>query len=108
MAEVKTIALADIIPRGGNWRCAALPGAITRSIWWGRIEVANVNPCGDLDDKVEGNIAMGLAAMPAACMALRMIRDRANPESEIGQIARIAIEYIERPAPAISEPEEEE
>lgn len=109
MPDTKPItSIHQIIPGGGNWTCVFAPGAITRSVMWGRIEVALVNPNGDLDDGTEGNVAMGLTAMPAVCMALRMIRDRVNPDSEAGQIARLAIEYIERPAPRLVEPDDDE
>lgn len=102
---------AALVPPGGDWRCVAPEGAITRSIVWHEIEVALVNPAGDMRDRLEGEIAMGLTATPVLDRALRVISILANDPANaplIGQIARAAVAYIERPAPAIHEPEEEE
>lgn len=101
---MKTITtIADIIPAGGDWKCVAAPGDITRRVIWGRIEVAIINPRGDLGDSSEANVAMGITAMPTACMALRLIRERAPAGSEIHRIAQLAIDKIEEAAPALVE-----
>lgn len=100
-----------LIPAGGNWQCTAEEGAITRSIFWRRTEVALVNPRGDLDDRTEGYIAMSLRATPVMDKALRVIAVLASkPENLalIGKIARAAIAYVEQPAPVIPEPDDEE
>ena len=100
-----------LIPSGGDWRCVAPEGAVTRSVMWGSVEVALVNPNGTLGDYVEGEVAMGIRATPVMDKALRVIfilaRDAENLDL-IGRIARAAIEYVEAPAPAIHEPEEAE
>jgi len=100
-----------IIPAGGDWRCIAEEGAVTRSIIWRGTEVALINPRGDLDDLTEGEIAMGIRATPVMDKALRAIFVLAQkPENMdlIGRIARAAIDYVEQPAPRIVEPEEPE
>ena len=100
-----------IIPGGGDWQCVAPEGAITRSIVWRGTEVATVNPRGDLDDRVEGQIAMGIRATPVMDKALRTIFVLAkDPENLdlIGEIARAAIDYVEKPAPRLVEAEEAE
>lgn len=102
---------AALVPPGGDWRCVAPEGAITRSIVWHEIEVALVNARGDMSDRLEGEIAMGLTATPIMDRALRVISILANDPANaplIGQIARAAVACIERPAPAIHEPEEED
>jgi hypothetical protein len=102
---------AALIPPGGNWRCIVKQGAITRSIGWNDVEVALVNPRGDMLDCLEGQIAMGIRATPIMDRALRVIFILAGDPSNldlIGRIARAAIDYVEQPAPAIPEPEEEE
>lgn len=100
-----------LVPPGGDWRCVAQDGAITRSIVWNEIEVALVNPRGDMLDRLEGEIAMGLRATPIMDRALRVIfvlaRDPTNL-ALIGQIARAAIDYVEQPAPDVPEPDEED
>lgn len=101
---------AAMIPSGGDWRCVAEEGAITRTIMWRAIEVAQVNPRGDMPDDTEGQIAMGLRATPLLDRAMRAIfvlaKDPANLEL-IGDMARAAIEYIEQPAPALQTREDE-
>ena len=101
---------AALIPPGGDWQCVAEDGAITRSIVWNRTEVALINPRGDLRDQTEGRIAMGIRATPVMDRALRVIfvlaREAENLDL-IGRIARAAIDYVERPAPPVHEPEEE-
>lgn len=102
---------AALVPPGGNWRCIAEQGATTRSIVWNEMEVALVNPRGDFLDHLEGELAMGIRATPIMDKALRVIfvlaRDPANLDL-IGRIARAAIDYVEQPAPAMPEPDEEE
>lgn len=97
---------AALVPGGGDWQCVAEPGDITRKIVWGRIEVALVNPRGDLSDYTEGQIAMGLRATPVMDKALRAISvlagDPANL-SLIAAVARAAIATVEQPAPGIGE-----
>jgi len=97
-----------LIPPGGEWVCRAPRGAITRSIHWRGKEVALVNARGDLDDRTEADIAMGLRATPLMDKALRTIAGLADdPENLalIQRIARAAIAYVEMPAPAITEPD---
>jgi hypothetical protein len=97
---------AALVPGGGDWRCVVPEGAVTRSIVWGRIQVAQINPRGDLHDMIEGQIAMGMAATPVMDKALRVIsvlaKDPANNDL-IVRIARAAIDMVEWPAPAIEE-----
>lgn len=106
----KTIQQA-LIPAGGDWQCIAPEGAITRTVVWGRTEVALVNPRGDLPDPTEGQIAMALRATPLMDKALRTIsilaKDPTNSEL-IERIARAAIDYVQQPAPRIIEPEDDE
>jgi hypothetical protein len=100
---------AALIPAGGKWECTASNGAITRSIVWRGIEVALVNPRGDLDDVIEGQIAMGFRAAPVMDKALRvifMLSQQPNTSDRIGKIARAAIDYVEQPAPPISDPDD--
>jgi hypothetical protein len=100
-----------LVPPGGDWRCVAPEGAITRSIVWQGMEVALVNPRGDMLDRLEGEIAMGLTATPIMDRALRVILVLANDPANadlIGKIACAAIHYVERPAPDIQEPGDEE
>lgn len=99
-----------IVPAGGEWACEAPEGCTTRSIMWGRTEVALVNPRGDLGDYVEGQIAMGLRATPAMDKALRAIFVLAGDADNldlIKDIARAAIAYVEQPAPSIPGPEDD-
>jgi len=102
--------LKALVPPGGDWRCVAEDGAITRSIVWNGTEVALVNPRGDMHDHLEGQIAMGLCATPVLDRALRVIwilsKDAANLEL-IGRIARAAVHCIEMVAPPLPEPEED-
>lgn len=98
-----------ITPAGGDWQCVAPMGAITRTIMWRETEVARINPRGDLNDYTEGNIAMGIRATPVMDKALRAIWVLAkHPENLdlIGDIARAAIDYVEKSAPRIADPEE--
>ena len=100
-----------LVPHGGDWQCTAREGAITRLIEWNGREVALVNPRGDLDDRTEGQIAMGLCATPALDKALRVIYVLASdPDNSdlIGRIARAAVCYIERDPPVIREPADDE
>lgn len=103
--------IAAVTPGGGDWTCEAKAGAITRSVMWGGTEVALVNPRGQLSDATEGDIAMGLRAMPVCDKALRVIMALAqDPENAplIAQIANSVIAYIELPAPKITRPADEE
>jgi len=100
---------AALIPPGGDWRCVALEGAIMRSITWQDMEIALVNPRGDMHDHLEGEIAMGIRATPIMDRALRVIFVLARNTENLGlveRIARAAIDYVEQPAPRIPEPEE--
>jgi len=102
--------LAAITPPGGEWATVAYDGAITRSVRWNGTEVCQVNPQGQLDDLTEGQIAMGLRAMPVTDTALRVIMTLATDPANaplIAKIAETAIAYIEAPAPRLKEPEEE-
>lgn len=99
------------MPGGGEWRAMANHGAVTRSIMWGAVEVALVNPQGRIDDHTEGQIAMGMRATPLMDAALRSIIVLAEaPENLplIRELAISAIAYVEQPAPRIEEPEPEE
>jgi hypothetical protein len=98
-------------PPGGDWTCVAPEGAICRSVVWGRQEVAYVNPSGDIGDVVEGQIAMAMRALPTMDAALRAIIVLAgNPANAplIAELAESVIAFVELPAPAIKQPEEEE
>ena len=100
-----------VIPPGGDWTCVAPEGAICRSVLWGLQEVAYVNPRGDIDDRVEGQIAMAIRALPAMDAALRSIIVLAgNPANSalIAQIAESVIAFVEMPAPRIEEPDDDE
>ena len=100
-----------LIPSGGDWQCVTPEGAITRSIVWGQIEVALVNPRGDLGDATVGQIAMALRAAPLMDKALRSISILAKDPTNsalVERIARAAVDYIEQPAPRFVEPEDEE
>lgn len=100
-----------MIPAGGNWECIAEAGAITRLIKWGNTEVALMNPRGDLGDIIEGQIAMAFRSLPLMDHALRSIIVLAeNPENLalIREMAATCIAYVEMPAPAIPEPDDEE
>lgn len=102
---------AALIPAGGDWRCVAEEGAITRSIVWARLEVALINPRGDMNDSLEGDIAMGVRATPVMDKALRAISILAMGAENldlIRKIARAAIDYVEQPAPRIPDPDGEE
>jgi hypothetical protein len=102
---------AALVPPGGDWQCVVADGAMTRSIVWQHMEVAIVNARGDMGDSLEGDIAMGLTATPVLDRALRVISILANDPANaplIGQISRAAVAYIERPASAVYEPEEED
>lgn len=103
--------IAAVTPAGGDWTCEAKDGAICRSVVWGRTEVALVNPRNQLSDGTEGDIAMGLRAMPICDMALRTImvlaEDPANAPL-ISKIAHSVIAYIELPAPKIARPTDEQ
>jgi hypothetical protein len=100
-----------LVPPGGDWRCVAEEGAVSRSIVWNGIEIALVNPRGDMRDYLEGQIAMGLSATPVMDRALRVIwalsKDAANLEL-IGKIARAAVHCVELPAPRLPEPESDD
>lgn len=100
-----------LLPPGGEWVAVAPPGAICRSVMWGLIEVAHVNPAGNLSDLVEGQIAMGLRATPLIDRALRTIMVLAEDPANLAiirEIAEAAIVFIEMPAPALKERDEEE
>jgi hypothetical protein len=101
--------LAGIVPAGGDWRVEAKPGAICRTVMWNRAEVAYCNPAGDLDDEVEGHIAMAIRALPAMDKALRCIIALADDPENLPLIQRIAetvMAYVEQPAPMVHEPED--
>lgn len=96
-------------PDGGEWRCVAGPGAVTRSIVWRGQEVALVNPRGDIDDETEGQIAMAIRAIPTLDAAMRSIIVLAKDAGNLPLIQRLAvavIAFLEQPAPRIPEPEE--
>jgi len=98
-----------LIPPGGDWKCVAPDGAVTRSIVWQQTEVALINPRGDMLDGLEGDIAMGIRATPVMDRALRVISVLAADSENldlIRRIARAAVDYVEQPAPAIQEPDE--
>jgi hypothetical protein len=99
-----------VIPAGGEWRCEAVDGAICRSVKWNQIEVAYMNPAGDLDDTTEGQIAMATRALPAMDAALRIIGALSSDSANLPLIARIAdtvVAYIEQPAPPVREPDDD-
>ena len=81
---------AALVPDGGDWECVAPDGAITRSIIWRGLEVALINPRGDLDDTTEGRIAMGMRATPVMDKALRAICVLANMPDSTALIRSIA------------------
>lgn len=98
-------------PLGGEWSCVAKPGAVCRSIMWGGMEVAYVNPSGAIDDMTEGQIAMAMRALPTMDAALRSIIALAEKSENLDAIRNLAtsvIAFVEMPAPRISEPEDEE
>lgn len=98
------------MPSGGEWRCEARPGAVTRSIMWMGTEVALVNPQGQLDDRTEGNIAMALRAttiMDASLRAIIVLAESADNLPLIRELATSIIAFVEQPAPRIREPEPE-
>lgn len=99
-----------LIPDGGLWHCDVNEGAITRTVTWRGREVANVNPRGDMDDILEGQIAMAIVALPLLDKALRAIivlsEDPAHLDA-IRKLALLAVAKIEHHAPGIPEPEEE-
>ena len=100
--------VAAITPGGGDWQCVATDGCITRSIFWNGREVALMNPRGDLDDGTEGQIAMAARALPTMDAALRAIIVLAESDGNLTLIRDLAvsvIEFVERPAPRIKEPE---
>lgn len=100
-----------LTPPGGEWTTEAPVGAICRSIMWGRTEVAHVNPRGDLDDVTEGQIAMGLRALPLLDCTVRTIlvlAENADNLPLIKRIAESATAFVEAPAPRIAEPDEED
>lgn len=97
-------------PGGGDWECVAPDGCITRSIKWSGREVALMNPSGDLDDSTESQIAMAVRALPTMDCALRTIIVLAEDAGNLALIRDIAvsvIEFVERPAPALKEPDED-
>jgi hypothetical protein len=110
MRPATDLAVQDaLIPPRGDWRCVVPEGRITRSIVWNDIELAQVNPRGDMPDRLEGEIAMGLRAAPVMDRALRVISVLAADPTNlqlICRIARAAIDYVEQPSPEIPEPEE--
>ena len=91
------------MPAGGDWKVTATHGAVTRSVWWrSNVEVALVNPRGDLDDQREGEIAMALRAAPVMDSALRSIIALARSSTNLELIERLAtavIAFVEQPAP---------
>jgi hypothetical protein len=92
------------IPPGGDWLVVAEPGAVCRSVMWGGIEVAHVNPRGQLDDVTEGYIAMAVRAVPLLDAALRSIivlAESADMAPLIRDLAVAAVAFIEMPAPPI-------
>lgn len=100
----------ELLPAGGEWKCIADFGDVTRRIVWDGKEVALLNPQGDLTDKVEGQIGMALRASPTTDKALRVIAVLAASSTPgelidrlalIGKIARAAVDYIEQPAPEL-------
>lgn len=102
--------IGALTPPGGDWSVVAAPGAVTRSVMWGRTEVALVNPGGHLDDVTEGQIAMALGALPTLDAALRVILVLAEDKDNlplIRDIAVSAVALIEMPAPPIDEGDDE-
>jgi len=98
-------------PPGGDWHAVALPGAICRSVIWGKIEVAHMNPRGDLDDATEADITMAARALPvmdAALRAIIVLSEKPENGALIRELAASVIAYVEMPAPRISEPDDEE
>ncbi len=98
-------------PPGGDWSCEAALGSVTRSVVWQGREVALVNPRGDLDDSTEGQIAMAMASLPTMDAALRSIIVLAETTDNLDLIRALAIAviaHVERPAPAIPEPDDDE
>lgn len=103
--------VAAVTPPGGEWRVEVHEGAITRSVMWCGTEVALVNPRGNLNDMVEGDIAMALRAAPLMDAALRCILVLAEDASNLPLIRDIAIAsvaFIEMPAPPVPEPDEDD
>lgn len=103
--------LDGMIPPGGEWTCEVSEGHVTRMIAWGGAEVALLNPKGDLGDATEGDIAMGLRAMPMVDCVLRAIMVLAEDPANLDLIRRVcctAVAYIEQPAPLFPETEEDE
>jgi|HubBroStandDraft_1064217.scaffolds.fasta_scaffold151801_2 hypothetical protein len=94
-------------PSGGDWRCVAEPGAISRSIMWRGTEVAHVNPRGQLDDATEGQIAMAIAAVPALDAGMRAILVLAEDAENLLAIRELAtslVAFIEIDAPKMNRP----
>lgn len=103
--------IATITPGGGDWQCVARDGCITRSIFWNGREVALVNPARDLDDGTEGQIAMAMRALPTMDAAIRAIIVLAESDANLTLIRDLAvsvIEFVERAAPSIAEPQDDE
>lgn len=96
--------IKSLAPDGGDWHVVAPPGAICRSVIWGRTEVCLMNPSGQLFDTVEADIAMAFRAMPITDVALRSIIVLAEKPENLALIRSIAesvIAYIEQPAPKL-------
>jgi hypothetical protein len=109
--KANDVLVAAATPGGGNWECVAPEGCITRSIMWNGLELALMNPRGDLDDTAEGQIAMAARALPLMDASLRSIivlAESADNLDTIRALAVAAIEFIERPAPRVKEPEDDE
>lgn len=103
--------LRALTPPGGEWVAVAPDGATTRSVMWNATEVCQVNPRGQLNDWVEGEITMGLRATPVLDTALRVIMTLAGKEENaalIKRIAETAIAYVELPPPSLRTPDDEE
>ena len=103
-------AIKEVTPPGGDWKCVAFDGSIRRSVTWGRIVVANLNPNGGIDSTTEGQIAMAIRALPLMDAALRSIIVLAGNPANLPIIAELAesvIAYVEMPAPRIKESDED-
>lgn len=102
--------IKSLIPDGGDWHVVAPSGAACRSVMWGRVEVAYMNPRGQIFDTDEGHIAMAFRAMPVTDVALRAIIVLAEKPENLALIRDIAesvIAYIVQPAPKFDMDDEE-
>lgn len=61
-----------------DWHIEMEPGAICRTVVWGKKEVALVNPCGDFTDETERDLAAGIAFSARMHKMLRELGDDAS------------------------------